>query len=242
MLKIVGYGDRFSVAPGETIRFMVSTAGDRRYRAELLRIIHGDCNPQGPGFKAEQIASPLAGSYQGREQEIHAGSYVRVPHHECFERLGAFTPDAVHQGEEGGVAYWYSYSPPKNKQAPSLRVWVDAPSAAAFRLTRENWFDRLGQSLGIALEIKTGDDEFDRAVYITTDYPQFSKKVLAAPSARQALCGKAAPPSSLRRGQTSLSGAVKPASSSPTTAGHSLRIAVVANPRARATGSSMRLT
>jgi N,N-dimethylformamidase len=95
VLKIVGYGDRFSVAPGETIRFMVSTAGDRRYRAELLRISHGDCNPQGPGFKAEQIASPFAGSYQGRQQEIHAGSYIRVPHHECCERPGAFTLAAM---------------------------------------------------------------------------------------------------------------------------------------------------
>ena len=112
MLKIVGYGDRLSVAPGETIRFMVSAAGDRRYRAGLVRIIHGDCNPQGPGFKAEQVASPFEGSHQGRQQEIHAGSYVRAPHHECCEGLGAFTlaamiwPTMPGKGAQGIVCKW----------------------------------------------------------------------------------------------------------------------------------------
>jgi N,N-dimethylformamidase len=112
VLKIVGYGDRFSVAPGETIRFMVSAADDRRYRAGLLRIIHGDCNPQGPGFKAEPVASPFEASYQGREQAIHAGSYVRAPHHECFEGLGAFTlaamiwPTTPAKGAQGILCKW----------------------------------------------------------------------------------------------------------------------------------------
>jgi N,N-dimethylformamidase len=112
VLKIVGYGDRFSVAPGEAIRFMVSAAESRRYRAELLRIIHGDCNPQGPGFKAEPVASAFEGSYQGRQQEILAGSYVRVPHHECFEGLGAFTlaamiwPTTPAKGAQGILCKW----------------------------------------------------------------------------------------------------------------------------------------
>ncbi|MEM7025732.1 MAG: LamG-like jellyroll fold domain-containing protein, partial [Pseudomonadota bacterium] len=114
MLKIVGYGDRFSVAPGETIRFMVSAEGNQRYRAELTRIIHGDCNPQGPGFKAEQLPSSFEGAYQGQEQKIHAGSYVRVPHHERFEGLGAFTlaamvwPTTPAKGAQGIVTAWDS--------------------------------------------------------------------------------------------------------------------------------------
>src|SRR5918996_3346416 len=112
MLKIVGYGDRLSVAPGETIRFMVSAENERRYRAGLVRIIHGDCNPQGPGFKAEPVASPFAGSYQGRAQPIHAGSYVRAPHHECCEGLGAFTlaamiwPTTPAKGGQGILCKW----------------------------------------------------------------------------------------------------------------------------------------
>ena len=113
MLKIVGYGDRFSVAPGETIRFMVSAAGDGRYRAGLLRIIHGDCNPAGPGLQgASRSRAPFDGSYQGRVQEIHAGSYVRAPHHECCEGLGAFTvaamiwPTTPAKGAQGIICKW----------------------------------------------------------------------------------------------------------------------------------------
>jgi N,N-dimethylformamidase beta subunit-like, C-terminal/Concanavalin A-like lectin/glucanases superfamily len=112
VLKIVGYGDRFSVAPGEIIRFMVSATANRRYRAELVRIIHGDCNPQGPGFKAEQIASPFDGGYGGQQQEVHAGSYVRAPHHECCEGLGSFTlaamiwPTTPAKGVQGIVCKW----------------------------------------------------------------------------------------------------------------------------------------
>jgi N,N-dimethylformamidase len=112
VLKIVGYGDRFSVAPGETIRFMVSAMANRRYRAELVRIIHGDCNPQGPGFKAEQIASPFDGGYEGRQQAVHAGSFVRAPHHECCEGLGSFTlaamiwPTTPAKGVQGIVCKW----------------------------------------------------------------------------------------------------------------------------------------
>ena len=50
MLKILGYPDRFSVRPGETIRFMVSSALSDPYRADFVRIVHGDVNPDGPGY------------------------------------------------------------------------------------------------------------------------------------------------------------------------------------------------
>lgn len=45
---IVGYADRFRVEPGETIRFMVSSESPS-YRADIVRLIHGDPNPEGPG-------------------------------------------------------------------------------------------------------------------------------------------------------------------------------------------------
>jgi N,N-dimethylformamidase len=50
MLRLLGYADRISVAPGDTIRFMVSADGIGRYRARIVRLIQGDCNPAGPGF------------------------------------------------------------------------------------------------------------------------------------------------------------------------------------------------
>jgi N,N-dimethylformamidase len=78
----------------------------------LLRIIHGDCNPQGPGVKAEPVAKPFEGGYRGREQAIHAGCYVRAPHHESCERLGAFAlaamiwPTTPGKGVQGIVCKW----------------------------------------------------------------------------------------------------------------------------------------
>jgi N,N-dimethylformamidase len=76
-VRIVGYTDRLCVEQGGTVQFMVSCV-HRSYRAELVRLIHGDDNPQGPGLKTERIPSALDGEYAGRLQEIRAGSYARV--------------------------------------------------------------------------------------------------------------------------------------------------------------------
>ena len=77
-MKIVGYSDRLSVQPGQVIRFMVSCVAPR-YRADIVRLIHGDRNPAGPGFKADEIHSAVSGEYRGRRQTFPSGSYVRVP-------------------------------------------------------------------------------------------------------------------------------------------------------------------
>ena len=76
MLKIAGYPDRYSVAPGETIRFMVSLEEGEAFEARLVRVIHGDCNPAGPGLKFATIDHPANGRYPGRRQTIDAGSYM----------------------------------------------------------------------------------------------------------------------------------------------------------------------
>ena len=46
---IVGYADHLSVQPGETIQFMVSSQLPS-YDADIVRLIHGDPNPLGPGI------------------------------------------------------------------------------------------------------------------------------------------------------------------------------------------------
>ena len=52
---IVGYASHLRVQPGETIRFMVSSEVPR-YRADIVRLIHGDANPKGPGIKEVVVA------------------------------------------------------------------------------------------------------------------------------------------------------------------------------------------
>ena len=66
-----GYADRLSVAPGETIEFKVSCDEPGSYRADLVRLIHGDTNPAGPGFKEEEIASSINGGYPAGTSRPH---------------------------------------------------------------------------------------------------------------------------------------------------------------------------
>ena len=77
-MRIVGYTDSLCAAPGDTVAFRVSCVHPS-YRAELVRLIHGDDNPDGPGVKTELLPSSLDGEYPGRVQALQPGSYARVP-------------------------------------------------------------------------------------------------------------------------------------------------------------------
>lgn len=76
-MGIVGYADRLSVQPGETINFMVSSTSPT-YRADIVRMIHGDPNPKGPGIKEQIVTTAANRDYPGKPQVRPLGSYVRV--------------------------------------------------------------------------------------------------------------------------------------------------------------------
>jgi N,N-dimethylformamidase len=78
MVRLLGYTDRLSVAPGDTIRFMVSSDHDR-YESRLVRLIHGDTNPAGPGFKQVLVPSAIDGVRDGRHQDLRSGSSAVLP-------------------------------------------------------------------------------------------------------------------------------------------------------------------
>lgn len=68
----VGYSDTWSVAPGQGIRFMVSTSA-AEYNASVVRL---------SGVKEAywpSISAPINGRYTGRLQTTQIGSYVMVP-------------------------------------------------------------------------------------------------------------------------------------------------------------------
>jgi N,N-dimethylformamidase len=95
MLQIIGYTDRMSVRPGETIEFKVSCeSGAATYKAAILRLICGDDSPEGPGFKARTVDGAVAGTYPGRRQPIRAGSFIQVPPSPALDRLGSFVMTA----------------------------------------------------------------------------------------------------------------------------------------------------
>jgi N,N-dimethylformamidase beta subunit-like, C-terminal/Concanavalin A-like lectin/glucanases superfamily len=68
-MDIVGYPDRFSVRPGQTVKFMVS-ARSPAFRASLVRLLDSDSRLPVP--------SSVEGEFPGGEQRLHAGSYVKV--------------------------------------------------------------------------------------------------------------------------------------------------------------------
>ncbi len=117
-MKLLGYTDRLSAAPGDTVRFMVSCAHPR-FRADLVRLIHGDENPRGPGFEARAAPASFAGAYAGTVKRIHSGSYAVVPPHASLDALESFTaavwirPTAPAAGEQGLLAQWVGDPSPR---------------------------------------------------------------------------------------------------------------------------------
>ncbi|MYA02827.1 MAG: LamG domain-containing protein [Chloroflexi bacterium] len=94
--KIAGYSDEISVAPGERIRFMVSCEpGVDRYRADIVRLISGDRQPEGPGYRDELLPTSVSGEYPGRSQETYCGSYAVVPDGPAFDALSDLSLQAV---------------------------------------------------------------------------------------------------------------------------------------------------
>jgi N,N-dimethylformamidase beta subunit-like, C-terminal/Concanavalin A-like lectin/glucanases superfamily len=110
-VKLTGYSDRLSVAQGETIQFMVSSEAPQ-YRADIVRLIHGDPNPKGPGFKEQLIDTPTNDTYHGREQKLKVGSYIIVPHNRLLQLIGSFSlqawvyPTTAQKGLQGILTKW----------------------------------------------------------------------------------------------------------------------------------------
>ena len=106
--ELTGYTDILSVAPGEPIRFMVSTDLPR-YNSKLVRLIHGDPNPAGPGFKEETVESEIDACRAGRRQVARAGSYAFVSDDPLLSELTSFTlqawiwPTSPRLGETQGI-------------------------------------------------------------------------------------------------------------------------------------------
>ena len=92
MMRIVGYADRLSVEPGQRVRFMVSCL-EPTYRADIVRLIHGDDNPAGPGFKSRTIGN-IGKGLRGRVQTFRKGSHVLVKNRPPLRDLKSFTLQA----------------------------------------------------------------------------------------------------------------------------------------------------
>lgn len=77
-VSITGYTNKVSVAPGEEISFQVSVDNATAANVDIVRLIHGDEHPDGPGFMEEVVPSTLSGSHDVTKQFVDVGNAVRV--------------------------------------------------------------------------------------------------------------------------------------------------------------------
>ncbi len=77
-IKLTGYTDHISVTEGDTVQFMVSAEGATSVNAEIVRLIHGDEHPEGPGFIEEVVPTTVSGDHAAHRQFVDIGSRVDV--------------------------------------------------------------------------------------------------------------------------------------------------------------------
>ncbi|HEX2527763.1 MAG TPA: N,N-dimethylformamidase beta subunit family domain-containing protein [Geminicoccus sp.] len=111
MLKIVGYPDRYSVAPGETISFKISVEEGDSFDARIVQVINGDSNPDGPGLQLPHVPTHVDGTYPGRTQRIDPGSFMRVPGMpalagRAFTFFATIWPTLTNRGDQTLAAQW----------------------------------------------------------------------------------------------------------------------------------------
>jgi N,N-dimethylformamidase len=77
-IKIFGYANKISTKPGETIDVHISADGVTEADAKLVRLIHGDEHPDGPGFMEEEVDCEADGPWAVHKQYTQVGSYLKV--------------------------------------------------------------------------------------------------------------------------------------------------------------------
>ncbi len=166
MLNIVGYSDKFTVAPGETITFHVSSYKSESYEPDIVRLIHGDTNPEGPGYKEQLIKSGLPKSLPGKPQEIHIGSYGVIPNDDRFN-VRSFTlqamifPTTPEKGLQGLLGKWSSednsgYALVLESDG-SLGLWVGGESGVAKVSTGKPLLKRVWYQVSATYDADSGE-------------------------------------------------------------------------------------
>ena len=93
--RLFGYSDPLSARAGEAIDFLVSAEGAREARAEIVRLVHGDFNPDGPGFIEEPVEADIPAILPVKRQYTQNGSFARVDDPgDLLAPEGAFTVHA----------------------------------------------------------------------------------------------------------------------------------------------------
>lgn len=153
-MKITGYSDKLSAAPGETIKFMVNCELPT-YAVDVVRIICGDTNPAGPGVKEKVVRTPVSKTYKGRKQAIETGSYAIIPGSPVLDSLESFSVQAM---------IWPT-TPEKGRQVIMAKFHVRAKAGFALLISERD------SSLGLLLGDGQGNEET-----VTTGKPLLARE------------------------------------------------------------------
>ncbi len=116
---VLGYPDELSVQPGDTVSFHVSGEGAETFDAQLVRLIHGDTQPGGPGFREIEVPSAVDGTYPLIAQPTHHGSYARIS-------IGR----ELLRGDDEGLSLFAMIQPLiETKRQPLITAWDEAKDA-----------------------------------------------------------------------------------------------------------------
>ena len=133
-IHLAGYCDRFSARPGERLDIMVTAEGTDEVELQLVRLIHGDENPEGPGFVEREVDAAVNGTHAVAKQHTQLGSFLRVG--DPDGRLapgGPFTlwayiwPRTPANGRQGILTRW------QDADGSGYALEINADGALAFR-------------------------------------------------------------------------------------------------------------
>jgi len=103
---------------------------------------------------------------------------------------GAYSGDSSDTFELDGSPWTVAYTTPirgKNGRPSKLVIHTPADCTHEFHITGETGFDRLAKNIGLAVEVQTGDPDFDGVCYVRTDTPAFTEAYLTDPIKRVAV-------------------------------------------------------
>lgn len=77
-IHIHAYAQPLTLRAGENVQIMISAVGATSIDARLVRVIHGDAHPDGPGYVEEDIEHPANGMLAAGYQPVQHGNYLSI--------------------------------------------------------------------------------------------------------------------------------------------------------------------
>jgi N,N-dimethylformamidase len=127
-IAISGYTDKVSVGPGETISIMTSVENSATAEVQIVRLVHGDEHPDGPGFVEELIDASVNGTHSVHKQFVDTGNAVVVT--DPQDKLALGGPFTI-------WSYVFPTTPTKGRQVILGRFSLADTAGYALGLTHE---------------------------------------------------------------------------------------------------------